>query len=466
MFRVHLTTFIFLFVTSICYSQQVIIKINPFDCVNCSFVVPRIIAKYPTSQIVVQEKYKKSNKDIIRKLGAEEFKGNILFSDTIYNSVSTDENLSEIAVFSITGIVQFRDDIKKVRMSSIDYFFADNSQVQNSNLCDDNIPMYCMITTYNDFMLIRNIMTSDLQYSKNGESMKDISLNNEEIVDRIYNEILEEPDALKIFKKFKELPNVKPQLFAFLPIHDKEWYGLYKVGYIAIENNHDTMFKSVLMLLHHNKSDELEIYNIIPPNDYYVLSVSLHIWKNKLYVRVLKNISSREEMPYILGYIDVNDLNSTRKNVSIHSIETYKVPQYIYDFEINNSLPSIISSDKFITYQLTNVIYNVETDELIDIPTIDKRYLDNISFKESNKFSYVNRDMKYISKSNTICLLFEHNNRLYYTQFKPNGKIMKEPTQLLEENFWDNTKTVFLSNDGGYFYYLNQDDNCINMIKL
>lgn len=456
--------FLFLFCTIASYlnSQTILVKLNPLDCVNCNFLLPKLVNNYPSSKIVLEETYKKQHKSIEKLLGSKNYQSNLVYSDSLYNKINH-KNQSEVVIVSELGDIILREDLKEVNLNSFKELISNDTSNSNVILCDESIQEFTAITTFNNYYILRNLITNELAYSYNNKPSSLVEINTEEITSKIFIENLKDTTGLSLYNYYKDYPNIKSALTSFLPLTTEEWYGLYEITHISIQNSHDTMFRNKLFLIH-SLNNNLSIYNLESSSGTYFLQYALHYWKNKLYIRTFKSEYDINNLPNILGEIEIENLKN--KTAKIHDIDDYVLDPELIKFGINYSLPIIISSHQFVMYPLSSKIYNLDTRKSIEIPHINQYLAENKVFKEEDKLPFLTYDMKYRKNDESICLLYEFNENLYYSVFKLDGKIIIKHQQILSNKYWDSTKVIFLSEDGNYLHYIPLKENCIKTIKI
>jgi hypothetical protein len=123
----------------------------------------------------------------------------------------------------------------------------------------------------------------------------------------------------------------------------------------------------------------------------------------------------------------------------------------------------LLKSHQYLTFPLSDKIYNLENDEIIEMPFPPGYYLKNEQAMRDHKIKFIVFDMKYNPSDRQFTVLYLLEDVLYAGRFKAGAPLRVD--KAITENVKD-IRAYCLSQDGRKVVLISADRDCLDFVTV
>ena len=446
-----------MFLKNFAYSQNVFLKISPYDCATCTSNLQKVFTIYPQSIIIISSDFSEDSVGIINKFGINKYKNSIIWSSTLYQKIEK-ELLSEVMIVSLDSEIIWRDNLKNMKID----VFRNVIQEQIRITCFSLLPINLKVKNFNHSLILHNRITDEKFISTNGTLNKLII--NDTVIAKIYLSLLKDTLQYNIYINAKNTDErFAPKISSIFPMNDST-ISLLVITYVLSEiKEEDSLYDKIATVVTFINYHPIEIHLLdlksrpknIGYNEYYFAQ-----YNNDIYLASNEKNDSATNFTFLSKYKLLND-----KYVYDKDLEYY-LPDYLIQSGIKYNGFSLIYSQKYFLFPYSNHIYNIETKEKYRLPFNDSIYFLNNDFLKTLKSRFFISDFKYDRYNDYFVVLYFLDKKFFIEKIrKSNNKLIAEIN--VNESFkLDNISAICLSDDGKKLIYRIGKENCLRFINI
>jgi hypothetical protein len=434
-------------------SKQVLIKLSPTDCVNCVASLDIIATLDPAAAIVMEKRFEKDASTIIDHLGLGKFSERITWSDSLAALFPSDYR---------THIQLFQDGrlIWSELLQNLDVREFRNVLL---HACDYSFPSMIDINATPVGFVMKNRLNKSYSILTAGKETA-ISVP-DAVMKSVYVDLLQDTMNYQLFLEKRNKVDFRPQIRQVVYDEERQSY-LCMISSYRLEkvlNAEDSVYGFVISLMELKGDSVIGVHliDLLSADSPYILSLN-GIFKHKgaLYTRV--NYALEDE-PEQLKFLAGLRRDEGRQAFAIHKLYDYFLPQYLLDQKIIYSGLHLLKSHQYLTFPLSDKIYNLENDEIIEMPFPPGYYLKNEQAMRDHKIKFIVFDMKYNPSDRQFTVLYLLEDVLYAGRFKAGAPLRVD--KAITENVKD-IRAYCLSQDGRKVVLISADRDCLDFVTV
>jgi hypothetical protein len=447
--------FLFIFLPFISNCKQVLIKLSPTDCLNCIANLDLIIELAPNAKIVLENRFEADSIDIIGKFGITTHQKRIIWSDSLFQ-LFPHSPMSYIAIVSDNKIV-WQQVLKNMH-------FPEFKSVLFNGLCNYKLPNQFDISSNSRGFILKNKINGNYFILENG-GQKKVEMPNF-VMETVYKNILKDTLNYDLYLKYQVLPNYRPKITNVFYDERKASYkciiNSYKLENVV--NNHDSIFNFVIsvMELKNDSVKNISVIDLQSVDPSYSFTAGTYFQHGGNLFAKIKYDGQSDQLDK-LKFVARLKYEKGKGVYAADKLYDFSLPEHIVDQKIYYNMLQFYQSFNYITFQLTDKIYDVDSGEEIKLPFDTSYYLKNEHFMKDFQLRFVISDMKYSPAEKLFTVLYFVDDEMYATRFKTGAKNFKGQKIA---NHWNEVRAVCLSNDGKNVVLNRPTQPCLEFIPI
>ncbi|MFT4062726.1 MAG: hypothetical protein QM642_10270 [Edaphocola sp.] len=439
--------------------RNIVISFNPLDCINCTANIDQVFKMAPTAKIVIKQEFIADSASIVEKYGLGDYRENIVWNDALYEKFGH-KPTSKVGVLDGNEVMWFGD-LKTMVPHEL------SQQIAQSD-CNVKFPSNISLYSYKDFFLVEDYLNRGFMIYADG-ALNKISLP-DTLVKHIYLSVLLDTVSFNAYVYLKKHPQFRPRIENVIPISKDSFKIIYSLLALdEVVGGHDSMFESRYFIIEASPLKIHSITNIEQSNNLQGCSfspISGFCFNEKTYINVENIDVDKGGDYYFVGTLKNKKGNSRSEN---HKLEVdrlpFNLPQYLIDSKIKYGLLRLINHKSFMTYPLSNKIFDLAINKTISLPFPEAYYRKNHNFKTDYKIYFTINDFKYREETKEFRVLYYLDGAMYVLKYSPE-KNKVEHKKLPIDNSDVEKASCCLSENGDKVVIKFKEKDCLEYMDL